>query len=566
MNLEALIDYLCRRGGDQSGSESQGGDAAYISPTRDRGFALTGIESLLLSAPRADLVEPIIPLYTGGDAMPAEIVKDIVGTRDVYDALSKTRSALREMGLVSESASGGPNDSVACNDDTTSERTTRQTQRPMNNHPAIRHYPTHYFVRTVNSRGPPPGWSYYSVNLGLKSEAMNIRYTLNRADPDTLRREFDSLEVQGRTKSNTLHLFDEASEKWTEVPCGRLKESSVMTNGEPSSLPSDEEEPPMERTTLRVLTWNVQFNRYSGERTPLGRTGIDWCTTTRYLALSEVLSKTDADIIAMQEVEPSWCSFLCQQPWVRTGYVLSSQERSHAIAPWGVMMLLRKDLNIKAFEHANVPAFSGHISVMPEATLTLSKHTPPVMVSSMHLLAPYNQNNVNNREVQLENMLKHLKELANQTTDSSSAPSHVLMGDFNDTPARFFRIPKELGYRDAWEELHPHWMSAEASSSSSSVATAGEADGAKRGYTIDGDANPYAGRIIEKEFYGRPDRVLYSSKHLQPTCAELVGTQSVLEVLKEKGITRQVDHPQDDIPSYLFPSDHFGMLVEFQVL
>ncbi|CCW69731.1 unnamed protein product [Phytomonas sp. Hart1] len=539
---------------DNEGGQDPSKDTNYIAPVRDRSFALTGIESLILSAPRADLVEQKIPFYTGGGKMSSEVLKDIIQTQNVYEALTKTRSALSKMGLTSENGSTGLKETLAQNGNPGSGSALSKPPQSVN-HPAIRHYPAHYFVRTVNAHGPPPGWSYFSVNPGLKSEAMSIRYILNKADPDTLLRDFDSPASQGRSKRNTLDVFDKDIGCWIKKHCNDFAETSTMTNGDPSSLPNNNEKPRTERTTLRVLTWNVQFNRHSGERTPLGRAGINWCTTTRYLALSEVLSQADADVISMQEVESGWCSFLCQQPWVQAEYALSCQENGHAISPWGVMMLIRKDLNIKAFEYANLPAFSGHTSTMPEVTLSLSKDIPLVIVSSVHLLAPYNQNNIDNREVQLDNLLKRLKALASPTADSSSVPSHILTGDFNDTLARFFRIPKELGYRDAWEELHPHCMSA-----------VSKGDSEERGYSIDGDANLYAARIIEPEFFGRPDRLLYSSQHLQPTQVELLGTQSVLDILKEKNITKQVDNPKEDIPSYLFSSDHFGVLAEFQVL
>ena len=68
-----------------------------------------------------------------------------------------------------------------------------------------------------------------------------------------------------------------------------------------------------------------------------------------------------------------------------------------------------------------------------------------------------------------------------------------------------------------------------------------------------GDFAP--GLIIEPEFFGRADRMLVKSTHLKPVAAHLLGTKSVRE---ELNITT--------CPEYLFPSDHFGLCVKFNVV
>ncbi|CCD16798.1 unnamed protein product [Trypanosoma congolense IL3000] len=204
------------------------------------------------------------------------------------------------------------------------------------------------------------------------------------------------------------------------------------------------------------------------------------------------------------------------------------------------MLLVRRTLSVASMHHANVPAFSGHTSVMPEVTVVVSKDVA-ITLGSMHLLAPYNQNNANNRTTQLENLTKRLR--ARPFVNGKQAGA-IVMGDFNDCAKNYFTFPEDMGFKDAWLLLHPD-----------------EGKQSTEGFTIDGDRNPYAARIIEREFNGRADRVLFCSRNLQPIHTEIVGTTSV----RAMGITKQVNCDKD-VPEYLYPSDHFGLLVEFQVV
>lgn len=539
VSLDQLVGHLraaaAASASSSSPSSSSSPDAssppasAYIFPTRSRSFALTGLESLLLTSPEAAIIDQVVPMFARGHTMPAGVSQGIADTKNVFAALDKTRATLG--GLVASAAS---------------------SSFP---HPAITHSPTHYLVRAAGVRGPPSGWLYNSINMGLKAEAMNIRYSLNASDTAFVLRDLTTASPaeSGISKRNYLHVFDESARSWREVPCEEIHR-----------LEGSEGKTAAAVSTLRVLTWNTQFDRHSGERTPLGRTGIDWCSRTRYLALSKVLEASDADVVAMQEVEPAWCAFLAKQPWVQQGYGMSCHEGSHAISPWGVLMLVRRTLPVMSFTHANVAAFSGHTSAMPEVTVNLGAGSSPVTIGSMHLLAPYSQNNVNNRDTQLSNLVKHF-----QTPGSSGGAARIVMGDFNDFPTKAFHFPAELGFKDAWKALHPRCDEIPPPSArgpDSKITDTTEEDAEERGYTINGVANPYAGKIIEPEFFGRADRVMYAANQLQPVHAELVGTAPVLDVLKESGVTHLVERPQERIPDYLFPSDHFGVLVEFQVV
>jgi endonuclease/exonuclease/phosphatase family metal-dependent hydrolase len=476
---------------------------ALLVPTVNRNFALTAAESLMLSSASAPVIEQILPAFAGGHTLPSETAHDIVNTVDALEALEKIRCTLRP---VIESAA------VA--------------------HRALQHYPAHLWRRKPGCAGPPPGWEYRSVNVGVIQQMRNIRSELitgagrRGSEPPT-----DMLLAKSQSSAkNVLVEFlqpanddDDAGPSWIEAACD-------AGNSARGPHPS----------TLRVVTWNVQFSRHSGERTPLGKPGIDWCTSTRYVALSHELSETDADVIAMQETEPAWQEFLSKQPWVRSNYRFSCGPSGEAINPWGVLLLIHKRVRVMSVANANVPGYTGHVNIMPTITVEIAQGVP-LTVSACHLLAPYNTANLSNRVTQLEALIKRV-------SAKVVGLESLVLGDFNDYPDNFFTMPSSEGYKDAWLALHPD---------------EGLKGRDEAGYTIHGGKNSYAELLIETQFFGRADRVLLRSTHLQPVEARLIGTASVTSLLESGAIRLQ---PSDKCPPYLFPSDHFGVFIEMQVV
>ena len=222
---------------------------------------------------------------------------------------------------------------------------------------------------------------------------------------------------------------DDGDSTWTEVPCDGGNAAKEYP------------------ATLKLVTWNVQFSRHSGERTPLGKPGIDWCTSTRYVALSAELAQTDADVIATQESEPAWQEYLSKQSWVRRNYRFSCGPTGEAINPWGVLVLIHKRVRVTAVSNANVPGYTGHMNVMPTVTVEVAKGVP-VTISSCHLLAPYTNTNLSNRVTQLEALVKRV-------SAKVVGPESIVLGDFNDYPENFFTMPSDQNYKDAWLALHP---------------------------------------------------------------------------------------------------------------
>lgn len=434
--------------------------------TVDPSFAFTPCEQLLAGSITTEMIQSSLPAFSGGHTLPPNVAESLVQKDSITDALEVSRKLLRA---------------------------NKSTHRAMS------HSPTHFWKRAPGE-GPPPGWAYFSVNLGIKSQRAGTRAEL--AAKET------SGAVVGIAKKHALIGFESATGVWTERD---------------TAIPG--QQPPQK---LSIVTWNVQFDRFSGQTTPLGKPGIDWCSKTRYVALSKVLSTTGADIIAMQETEPTWWDFLSKQAWVQKNYMFNCGMRAEALTPWGQLLLVKKSLNVTNMNATNVPGYTGHTSVMPQCTVGLGGGSS-LTVCGIHLLAPYTQSNVNVRVTQVETLMKKL------------SPKHVggdvmVMGDFNDYPSNFFVMPPAMGnFRDAWVEQHG-------------------SDDADAGYTINGRTSKYTSLIIEPEFFGRADRILFKSEKLKTTGAKLLGTKSVRE---ELGIA--------SCPEYLFPSDHYGIHAEFDV-
>lgn len=275
--------------------------------------------------------------------------------------------------------------------------------------------------------------------------------------------------------------------------------------------------------TLKILTWNVMFDRYSGQPTPLGMPGIDWCSTKRYPVLAKCIERENADVVGMQEVEPAFAAYLANLPWIRERYIISCTPTSAVLDPWGVLMLIRRGrFTLQKCTHVNVPAWSGHVSLMPIVSLSVAKRKV-IDIAAVHLIAPFTKANESARTGQ--------DAVLRQQAVKGFGPDAILMGDFNDWPGNEFLMPPETLYRECWPLLHPD----------------------DAGKTMD-DTNTFCQLKVEEMFFGRSDKVFLRSRRVQPVASHLVGTKSVNE-----------ENENSEAPAYLFPSDHYGVSMTFSL-
>ncbi|MGV9383754.1 poly(A) polymerase [Nonomuraea sp. NPDC003707] len=207
----------------------------------------------------------------------------------------------------------------------------------------------------------------------------------------------------------------------------------------------------------RVLTWNTLWDRYDSDL-------LD--TARRRRLLLAALEAGDADVIALQEVEPELVSMLLAAPWVRAGYTLGTDPYGPDIDDSGLLLLSRLPVR-EAARHELGP----HKSV---AAIAVDTATGVLVVAATHLTSDHSGDGAARRRAELARIAEGLAGVDGDV---------ILLGDFNDgtdTPA------SALGLRDAWTEAH----------------------GPDQTPTFDPDANPLAALASLSGRASRLDRIL----------------------------------------------------------
>lgn len=180
IGLDQMIQHLGYLATAHAGASEASG-VVYLAPPRSRDFALTGAETLLMTATQPEQIHQLLPVFARGHTLPDGVAESIVSTRNVHEALRKTRQAMgsaiaraeTQLAALTTTTVASPSGAAA----------STELVCP---HPALVHLPSHLFVRSPGSQGPPPGWGYYSVHLGAKAESMNVRYSLDAVETDKL--------------------------------------------------------------------------------------------------------------------------------------------------------------------------------------------------------------------------------------------------------------------------------------------------------------------------------------------------------------------------------------------
>ncbi|MFB0633194.1 poly(A) polymerase [Streptomyces sp. AB3(2024)] len=244
---------------------------------------------------------------------------------------------------------------------------------------------------------------------------------------------------------------------------------------------------------VRLLTWNVLWDRYDAPHI---------ATARRRPQLLAALMAADADVIALQEVEPALLALLLAEPWVREGYWLGTDPDGTDVADNGLLLLSRLPVR-----EAGVHRLGRHKAV---TAVTVDTEGGPLVVAATHLSSDHSENGAGRREAELARIAEGLA-----VVDGGFA----LLGDFNDGRAGDQGPAAALGLRDAWSEVH------------------GPADDTP---TFDPGVNPLAALGSLSGRAGRLDRILLrAAGGLRVRAAALRG---------------DVPGPQG-----LFTSDHFGV-------
>ncbi|MFJ9610325.1 RNA repair domain-containing protein [Kitasatospora sp. NPDC101176] len=249
---------------------------------------------------------------------------------------------------------------------------------------------------------------------------------------------------------------------------------------------------------VRVVTWNTLWDRYDADR-------ID--TARRRPLLLAALEAADADVIALQEVEPALVALLLDAPWVRAGYTLGTDPLGPDVDAYGLLLLSRLPV-LEAGRHVLGP----HKAV---TAVTLGAADAPLTVAAVHLTSDHTAGGPARREAELAELAEGLAGVQGDL---------LLLGDFNDGRSGAEGPAAALGLRDAWTQVH------------------GPADATA---TFDPTANPLAAVSSLSGRAARLDRVLHRTERARVAAAALLG-----------------DRPD---ASGLYPSDHYGVLVDLDL-
>ncbi|MEV7506927.1 poly(A) polymerase [Streptomyces sp. NPDC091201] len=177
---------------------------------------------------------------------------------------------------------------------------------------------------------------------------------------------------------------------------------------------------------VRLLTWNTLWDRYDAPLIATAR--------RRPLLLAD-LAAADADVIALQEVEPQLLTLLLAQPWVREGYTLGTDPGCRDVAEYGLLVLSRLPVR-----EAGLHALGPHKAV---TAVTVDTATGPLVVAATHLTSDHAQDGAARREAELGGLAEGL---------GGVGAAVALLGDFNDGRHGAAGPAVALGMRDAWCE------------------------------------------------------------------------------------------------------------------
>lgn len=248
------------------------------------------------------------------------------------------------------------------------------------------------------------------------------------------------------------------------------------------------EEAKKDLTNAKLLTYNVLADPVHQE--------------TRLPAIFDILEKSDADIIALQEVAPWFLAELEKQEWLKKYHGTKADDK--LVAPRGLLILSKSP--IQKFTAELLTTRQHRALLVVETEIKNIK----VAVATCHLESPLEASRT--RAIQIDEFFKIL----------DKADHSVFLGDFNfgdgEEPETSMMIPK---FVDSWRHTN-----------------AGDV-----GHTWNMEKNEMAkSGSFPNEKSRRLDRIFINSKHLTPTETKIIGNQ---EIENTKG---------------LYPSDHFGLL------
>lgn len=251
---------------------------------------------------------------------------------------------------------------------------------------------------------------------------------------------------------------------------------------------------------LRLLTWNLLFDRFSPERIQ---------SAQRLPVQLRLLEESEADLIALQEVTPSFYAALLEEPWVRERYWVSEGPAAATLDPSGQAILSRLPL-----ESVRIHAFSSRKQAV---VATLQTSEGRLVLANLHLTS-------NQAERAEEIRVEQLRLLTRLLQRAHPDDDWVLAGDFNQREGEPDGGLARAGAEDLWVTL-----------------------GEGPGKTYDPSANALAAHFTGSGRAARFDRVFLRSRS---------------DRWRGTGIELYATAPIPGVEPPLWPSDHFALRCE----
>ncbi|MDB4989869.1 MAG: endonuclease [Myxococcaceae bacterium] len=251
---------------------------------------------------------------------------------------------------------------------------------------------------------------------------------------------------------------------------------------------AEAERAPLALHTLRVATFNVWFDSFE--------------QAVRRRAVLDILERESPDVIALEEVTPSFLDALLAEPWIRADYAISRVWLSPTVR-YDVVMLSK--LPVTRFTAHTLTSRMGRML----HTVELQTTEGIVTVGGIHLESM--------REM-TPTRLAQIDECVPLLCQASTA---IWLGDFNAAPESLEDQRIRAAFTDAWEELL-----------------------SEPGYTRDTTQNAMLAKVKDDR-HQRIDRIFVKSSAFVPKSIRMLGTEPI------PGTSGQV-----------FPSDHFGLVAD----
>ncbi|PSB57949.1 poly(A) polymerase [Chamaesiphon polymorphus] len=253
--------------------------------------------------------------------------------------------------------------------------------------------------------------------------------------------------------------------------------------------------------TLTIVSYNILSNLHDADKIH---------TDKRLPVILSELAKTNADVIALQEVTPESLVFILATDLVKD-YFISEAPNGNNVKPYGNLIMSRWAFDLVEYQ------FSGHKRVLVG---NWNINDRAVHLANVHLTSDRGDNALQKRTQQLATVIGYLQK---------QAGDRFIVGDFNTRGNQQDEIINYGNFIDVWQKLYPD----------------------RDGYTFDPTANSLAMLMSLEGKPARLDRILWCpdlESNYQPLAMDLFGCKSFV---------------RDEVQ--LYPSDHFCVCGVFKI-